>query len=280
MRKETFAMSSELQTYFQYFKEFDYPLGISISPEIFDSESFNTLKLLGFSEIAKDEWDAKKKTFRKVQVLSPTPVMQHYLDKNSLLGFQGKESLSLKTKNRIYKFQNRGILEFSERHLPWTLHLVESDDATSLFKAEFMHILNRIISWALIDYNCIGFWGVPVEEGLISMKATESKSEAFFIDLTNQRILTLDGAFTISSKLQILRLDSTLQPSSSRGMRPEELYSFLLHRSALFHPAGTHKQVKLAVSYLASHAKGLIWPRGSFTPRTDLDVVNALAKQV
>ena len=258
-------------TYFQYFKEHNYPLALCIDIETFGSECFNGLKLLGFSEITEEEWKGLKKSFIKVEVVLPAPSVSHYIKSSTLSGFKGKESLALKAKYKVYKLQGRGLLEFSDKQPRWIISLLAAETSSlDQFQSEFIHLMNRTISWALIKLSCVGFWGIPVTDGLIGMKPSESNSEAFFVDLKNQRILSVDGVIPLADKLQILRLDSTLR-DRSRGMKPEEVYSFLLHRAALFHPIGTHRQVKLAVTYLASYAKGIVWPKDSFNPRVNTD---------
>ena len=178
-------MNEEKQTYFQYFKEHGYPLTVGLNVAAHHKEVINSLELLGFTEMPKDDWvklDQANKELTHVDIKKPSPMLVGGIGTLSSAGSLGKESLSSKNGYKIYKFHGRCQMDFSEKFQVWRMNLL-CDTSEKTLRTDFCHIMNRIISWALMKENIVGFWGVPVEDGLIGMKASESASEAFFIDL-------------------------------------------------------------------------------------------------
>ena len=135
----------------------------------------------------------------------------------------------------------------------------------------FRSILNRYLSWALVPMGIIGFWGVPVDEGVVILSQDESEGEAVFVDVLNSSVLSLDGQKTVKGPFNILRLDSTLHDRNI-GMSREELISFMSQYCTYFDYSGLSYPVRQLIQHLSRVSIGLVYPRESFRPRTDLSM--------
>jgi hypothetical protein len=137
--------------------------------------------------------------------------------------------------------------------------------------SDYRCIINRYLSWALVSEGIIGFWGVPVEEGMVILKRKESQGEAVFIDVREGRTFSIDGATPMKPGFTILRLDSILKDKNITMSR-EQLISFLTVNSTFFDYQGLNVPVRQAIVSLAKIAEGIVHPRESFKPRTDLSL--------
>ena len=117
----------------------------------------------------------------------------------------------------------------------------------------------------------VGFWGVPVDEGVVVMKQHESRGESVYIDIKRQNVITVDGVKKIKGRFKVLRLDPTLK-GRNVAMTAEEFLSFLSFHCNYFDYVGPSLPIRQMITSLPSYAVGLVHPRESFKPRTDLSL--------
>ena len=132
-------------------------------------------------------------------------------------------------------------------------------------------VVNRFISWTLSSLGIVGFWGVPVDEGVVVMKQIESAAEAVYIDINERKLYSIDGERKIDSRFSILRLDSGLKDKNIR-MTPEQMMSFLFHHCTFLDYSGPSTPVRQVIQYLSKNIEGQIFPKESFRPRSDLSL--------
>jgi hypothetical protein len=103
------------------------------------------------------------------------------------------------------------------------------------------------------------------------LRRKEALGEAVFIDVREKRIFSIDGVTPMKSNFTILRLDSVLKDKNI-PMSNEELISFLTVNSTFFDYQGLNVPIRQAIQSLVKVAKGIVHPRESFKPRTDLSL--------
>jgi len=135
----------------------------------------------------------------------------------------------------------------------------------------FKVIINRYLSWAMAPLGLAGFWGVPVDEGMVVMSEQGSRGEATFVDLNNQRIISIEGQQKMKARFNILRLNNAIKGRNIR-MSQEELLSFLTMNSTYFDDHGLSVPIRQIIQMLTRAATGLIHPEESFRPRADLSL--------
>jgi hypothetical protein len=131
--------------------------------------------------------------------------------------------------------------------------------------------MNRYLSWALAPLGIIGLWGVPVDEGVVVMSQKNAGGEGVFIDINRRVIMGLDGVKPIKGRFQLLRLDSTLK-GRSITMSKEELLSFLMAHIIYFDYDGPSIPVRQMVQTLLTLARGIVYPRENYRPRSGLSL--------
>ncbi len=136
---------------------------------------------------------------------------------------------------------------------------------------DYKIILNRFLSWSLAPLGIVGFWGVPVDDGVVVMRQNKSQGEAVYLDIFNGNVISLDGYKKISARFKIMRLNSTLH-GRNIVMTNEELLSFLTTHVSYFDYSGPSVPVRQIIQAISKKFQGLLHPEESFRPRTDLSL--------
>lgn len=261
-------MSDKKFTYFQYRMELGYQVFLRFDDADFAKELKDTVEVLGFNEV--DSKKVKKIGFKrnKTRILKISRVGARVARRIDQVGHSGSmfgaESLQPQAGYDVYRYRGVGMMIFGENNYLWELGL--KDNLTEYDGIRI--VLTRFIGFALANQGVIGFWGVPVEEGFVVMKAKDAKAESIFVDVKKGLILTYNGAKPMQSNMQILRLDSSYKNEVS-VMRRETLLSFLSMNTCYFSYNGFEPQVKEALYEISSIAQGIIYPTENFKPRTD-----------
>ncbi len=270
------ATSAKKMVCFQYFKE----LGLPIYIQYCESELPIDLKQIlidhKFTQLDDkktltiDEQIEKTPNAKILNIEIASPILSTQILNFTETDSYGLESVTPKDGYNIYRYRGGCVLLYSFTLNEWKMGVLNSFlNESDLFS--FRSILNRYLSWALAPLGIIGFWGVPVEEGVVILNQAESEGEAVFIDVLNSTILSLDGSTQVRGPFNILRLDSTLH-GRNIGMRREELFSFLNQYCTYFDYSGLSYPVRQLIQHLSRLSTGIVYPRESFRPRTDLSM--------
>ena len=269
-------MNETSWTYFQYQKEQGLPVYIKVNLADFDPSLQAFLGQMRFEELSEREaldLESGLTPEFKGNILTMR-LANHSVARqiNSVAESDrwGVECITPKDGYKVYRHKGKALLVYSFAVGMWEMgchaNFGNEDDLS-----EYRSIINRYLSWALVPHGIIGFWGVPVEEGMVVLKKREALGEAVFIDVRRRRLLSVDGITKMKAHFTILRLDSVLRNRNIR-MTTVELVSFLSVNSTFFDYKGLSVPVRQAIQSFSKIAEGLVHPRESFKPRTDLSL--------
>lgn len=265
--------------YFQYHADRDYPvfLGIYAEDENFADSLTELIEQMNFRELSGTEVDDLQKTlsgnsFARLLKISPASFkVVRQIEAATHSDRYGAESILPKEGYKVYRFRDHALMVYSYAAEAWECGVTESFGVgeEGIFAART--VINRYLSWSLAPLGVVGFWGVPVQEGLVILKQKESQGEAVFLDIGNKYILSMDGKEKIPTRFKVLRLDTRLKGKNIK-MTSEELLSFLSVHTTYFDPGGNSLPIRQLLRAISRFGEGLIHPRESFQPRKDMTV--------
>lgn len=260
-------------TYYQYQKDLGLPIFVRADlgqfeqglPDLLEKMHFN---LLSSEEVKSVESSMLLKNSRMLTLSIVTSQIERQLAVVQETDLYGSESMTSNQGHQVYRFKNTALMMFASLAREWKMgifsHFGNDDDQLQEYS-----ILNRYLGLALAPFGIIGFWGVPVDEGVVVLKQSTSKGEAIYIDALGGNILSIDGNKKMNNKFSILKLSSSVQGMNKR-MSVEELFSFLSNYCTYFDSNGHSMAVRQSILKISKHHTGLIYPSASFRPRTDL----------
>lgn len=263
-------------TYFQYQIEQGLPVFIRADLAEFDASLAPFLMQMGFSEIENQEALALESTLESrftgnlLTLRIASASVERQINQVAEGDRYGCECITPKDGYKVYRFKSKALLVYSFGVGQWEMGCLSNFGEESAL-GDYRCIINRYLSWALVSEGIIGLWGVPVEEGMVVLRRKEALGEAVFIDVREKRIFSIDGVTPMKSNFTILRLDSVLKDKNI-PMSNEELISFLTVNSTFFDYQGLNVPIRQAIQSLVKVAKGIVHPRESFKPRTDLSL--------
>ena len=264
-------MSTNDFSYYKFRKDLDYQIYLRFEDFDFESKLVETLELMGFEKIERDE--VKKIAFYKdnTRVLKVTKAaarIHRKMDGQGLLKINEQECFQAMGLYDIYMYKNVAMMVLGEHNPLWELGIKATEDSFAL-----RVVFTRFLSMALASQGVIGFWGTPVDQGFVMMNQSESNSESVFIDIEKGHYMTFEGVNTIPVDLQILRLSPTLKDEALK-MPKESLYSFLSIKSVL--PLRRNKPEKYLQSLyeLTQVATGFDYPEMNFKSRLQVSYSN------
>ncbi|HLE12609.1 MAG: hypothetical protein A2504_04000 [Bdellovibrionales bacterium RIFOXYD12_FULL_39_22] len=262
--------------YFQFAKELEIPVYVkfiknSFSPNLATFLGKNKFTQLDAGEIAKlIKSIGLVRNMRILSMVLPTPTIAREIDRRGEDDLWGAESIVPRPGHKIYRYKKFGVMVYSFMSCEWQLAAFEDfggPENDGVYKV----IINRFLSWALAPLGVVGFWGVPVDEGVVIMRQNKSKGEAVYFDFFKNNIISLDGNKKLSARFKIMRLNSTLH-GRNVAMSAEELLSFLTTHTSYFDYNGPSVPVRQIIQALSKSVQGLLHPEESFRPRTDLSL--------
>lgn len=260
-------MSENKYSYYQYRKELGYEVYLRFEDFDFENQLAETLGVMGFDKVERTsikDHNVYQAHAKVLNIVRASAGVSRQIDRTDFVFDKyGPESFSKMGSYDVYRYKNVGMMILGEGSLLWELGLKTTSDSLAL-----KMILTRFLSFALCSSGVVGFWGVPVDDGFIVMSPKKARSESVFIDLKKSLILTFDGVKSISSELQILRLDSTLN-DSARRMKREDLLSFLSMNTTHLSYTGFDVNIKDTIYSLSQVATGYIYPEDNFKPRVE-----------
>ncbi|MCF8057734.1 MAG: hypothetical protein K9K67_00445 [Bacteriovoracaceae bacterium] len=270
-------MEDQEITYFQYHTDEDYPIYLSF--ENFGDDGFadslaNIVEQMNFRQMSGNEIDLaklelSKNSFARMLKIKPASFkVARQIDSAAHSDRYGLESILPKEGYKVYRYKGQALLVYSYAAEAWECGITDSfgENEEGIFAART--VLNRFLSWALAPLGVIGFWGVPVKEGLVVLRQKESQGEVVFFDLNKKKILSMDGVKSIPSRLKIMRLDNKLK-NRNILMSSEELMSFLSVHTSFLDPEGHSLPIRQLLQAVSRRGEGLIHPRESFQPRKE-----------
>lgn len=258
-------------TYFQYQKELDFPIFVacdlsSLDPFIEQLLIKNMFTKLMDAEAKDVPEKLTKSGARLLNIVEATPGVVRQIDVSRESDRYGLESITPKEGYRLYRLKGHALMVYSFASVEWEVgvfpHFGENEFASQI-------VINRFLGWALSSLGIIGFWGTPVEEGIIVMNQKNSEGEAVFVDIRRRKIFTKEGTKTMKGLISVIRLDNSLKGRNVK-MRNEELISFMSHYCTYFDFHGLSVPVRQMIHTLSKLSQGIIHPLESFKPRMDL----------
>lgn len=269
-------MEDKKYTYFQFQKDLELPIFVRVELNKFNAGLLSFLSQMRFIELsekeAKEVPDILNKNIyaRVLTFEEATSVVSRQIENSIESDRFGVESIIPKDNYRVYRHKGVSLMIYAFEHTEWTLG-VYNDFGNKENIMAYRSIINRYLSWTLAPLGIIGFWGVPVEEGMVVLKQKESEGEAVYLDIRKRKIISVDGVKKMPAQFKVLRLDPNIKGRNIR-MNSEELFSFLSVSTTYFDYAGHSVPVRQMLRTLSKLTDGLIHPKESFQPRTDLSL--------
>lgn len=264
------------KTYFQYQKELNLPIYLSVDLTSFDSGLGEFFAKQRFTKLSdKEEAEAlsaikKNNHARVLHIGEATPLVAKQIQSTMESDRYGSESIIPKEGYRVYRYKDLALMVYSFGAKEWQLGCYKDFGSTALVIPSRV-ILNRFLSWALVPHGILGLWGVGIDDGMVAQRPVDSKGEAIFIDIIGYRLLTIDGVKKLRSHFKILKLDPTLKNRNIK-MSNEELISFLSTHCSYLDSSGLSVPVRQLIRAISKMSDGLVHPQESFRPRTDLSL--------
>lgn len=264
-------------TYFGYNGlESKIPICIKLAESNFESSIKDFFISCGLLEINEKDIDSTLSSIINdqngriinVNIVSPVVAKQLYL--YDRLDSIGNESISYGRGYNTYRFAKTSLMIFSNTHKEWTLGVFPTFGSEEFF-CNSKIVLNRALTFALLPLGIIGFWGVPISEGVVVMSQLKSQGEAVFIDIFNNFIISQDEIKKIPVNFSIIKLDERLYKKNII-MDNSELIGFLDHFCTSFNGKGINGPIYFIILKIIEVCIGLKHPLESFKPRTSLSL--------
>ncbi len=230
----------------------------------------SVFKEMGFQNESKDE---DRFNGRTIKVLFTDVSSIRKLSASSAIPLQNQtgELVYRKLGHSVYVYRDFAAVIYSSQAKEWKCYLNGNPQLWNNIEMNilFKMVVGRILSLIFEKTSIVGFFGVPVEEGVVVMNAKEAKGEFVFFDVQNKKIITQDGVKSFDFPNKILRLETT-HSNYEKKMRPEELYSFLMARTALLSLGVNNLYQVNAIKKLTKLSEGVIFPEKSFKPRVSV----------
>jgi hypothetical protein len=239
--------------YFQFRKQFDYPIFLRFMHEELNPKFSHLLSELGFNELTENE--SKKIPLQRAQtrlltVQVASSRLQQQMTGSDLLDKYGSESLSIQAGTPVYTYRKVGIMALPTSKTLWDLALHSEISQTDQMIG-FRIILVRFLSQALADHGVLSYWGTVRDESLIVMKQLQSFGEAVFVDWNKKVLFSNGGEIKLNSHLKILRKDKDFNTAGS--MSREEIISFLSVSTCLLSFHGITQPMKRSIIEMSAH---------------------------
>ncbi|MBC7428291.1 MAG: hypothetical protein H7336_06750 [Bacteriovorax sp.] len=265
--------------YYQYQKDLNLPIYIALDPQNFASGLGDFLVSMQFTKLSEKEEPAalavmkKNNASRCLNFFEATPGVSRQMNATIESDRYGLESVIPKPGYNVYRYKEIGLMVYSFGVKVWEFGCY-NDFGSSKEPAKKLAartVINRFLSWSLVQQGILGLWGVTVDDGMVLQRASESKGEVVFVDFVGNKVLSLDGVKKLGPKFKVLRLDPTLRGRNIK-MTNEELLSFLSAHCSYMDYSGLSVPVRQMIQTLARMTEGFVHPEESFRPKTDLSL--------
>jgi hypothetical protein len=271
------SVTIEKYTYFQFGKKLGLPIYVRYRSTEFDPDIGGFLRSMKFEELSAKESDdvakqlEQKTNDSKMRVLTISeaslPVSRQIASAREGDKY-GPESILEKKGYSVYRFKNIAMMVYSLASSEW--HMGSFPDFGHVdMELQCRVVMNRFLSWALASHGIIGFWGTPVEGGVVVQRYGDSRGEAILFDIKNRMIMSMDGEKKMRYSFSFIKLDPTLR-NRSLEMKFEDLLSFLTVNCTYFGSKGLPASIRQMIQTLCRFSQGHIYPTENFQPRNEV----------
>jgi hypothetical protein len=270
------ATTNDKYMYFQFNKKLGLPVYARLHPTDFDPDIVSFLRVMRFDELTEKEGELV------VQKLDETPNARLLtINEASLLVARqiasaresdkyGPESIVMKSGYNVYRYKNVAMIVHSVASPEWRMGCFP-DFGNVDMEYQYRMVINRFLAWALAPLGIIGFWGTPVDEGVVIQRSFETRGEAVFFDVKERSFISQDGQKKMRYSFQIIKLDSNLA-NTSIELRFENLLSFLTVNTTYLGSLGLPTLVRQLIQTLCRVAQGQVYPKENFRPRQEAQI--------
>lgn len=257
-------------TYFQYASELDLPIFLGVHLGDFDSSLTGFLTQCGLTLMPQTDSEGIEARLQEENArvlrfeMAGTRVRTQICKRVESDRF-GEESLVPSDGYRVYRYRSLGLMVVSYGAQEWKMGVLPEFGTDDHLTASRM-VVNRYLSWALAPHGIAGFWGVPVEEGVVIDRPKHSEGEAIFFDVVRNRLLTSEGVRPFKSSFHIIRLDPFLK-DQFRPIARDEVMGFLSTYCTYFSLEGPSTPVRQVIQTMARQFETYRYPKESFQPR-------------
>lgn len=249
-------MEATKWTYFQYRKNYDYPVYIRFKQEELNPKFTHLLSEIGFNTLT--EVESKKIQLQRphtkiLTVQEASSRLQQQIMGSDILDKYGSESLSLQMGLPVYTYRKVGVMGVPMNKTLWDLALHPEISHTDQMVG-LRVIIVRFLSQALADQGVLCYWGTVKDDSVVIMKQAHSFGEAVLIDLNKKAVFSNGGEMKMGSSLKIVRKDKEVSFAST--MSREDLIGFMSVSTCLLSFNGITPSMKKAIYDLSSRATG------------------------
>jgi hypothetical protein len=177
-------MQNQKWHYFQFRKQYDYPVYLRFKQEDLNPKFSHLLAELGINELTDQESKKiplQRPHTRMLTVQFAGARLNQQLSGSDLLDKYGHEVLSIQAGTPVYTYRKVGMMALPTNKTLWDLALhSEISDTDQMIGLRI--ILVRFISQALAEQGVLCYWGTVKDETVIIMKQAQSFGEAVMID--------------------------------------------------------------------------------------------------
>jgi hypothetical protein len=268
-------------TYFQYHRDHRWPILIKFRIKDMNADLMRATSEMGFVQLVVDA-DVKNalkqvtenNLGRILTIREASTAVARQMESTLATDQFGPESLTTKDHYKVYRYKSNAFMVYSLSFKEWEMGVYSDFGKThenAANKIAHRTVMFRFLSWALAPFGVIGFWSVPVAEGVVIMKAHEARGEAVFVDVAARLVYTLDGTKKISGKFQFIRLDQTIK-GKQMALNQVEFASFLLACTTFLNTEGPTTPIRQLVNALSKSTVAVVLPRENFRPRQNADI--------
>jgi hypothetical protein len=213
------SVENEKFVYFQFNKKLNLPIYIRFIAQNFDPDITGFLRTMKFDELnekeSKDavERIAKVPGARLLTASEASVMVSRQIAASQESDKWGAESLVQKQGYSVYRYRNVAMIVFSLGTTEWRMGCF-SDFGHVDNELAYRIILNRFLSWSLISHGIVGFWGTPVEEGVVIQRSFETKGEVVYIDIKRNNLLSCEGEKKMKHNFTFIKLDNHIKNQS------------------------------------------------------------------
>ncbi len=243
-------------SYYQFRKNFDYPIFVRFKDEDSNSKLTHILSEMGFSLLSEHESRKVKLDRLSLRILTVQVAgsrLQQQINGPDLLDKYGSESLSLQAGMPIYTYRKVGVMGLPYGKNLWDLALHPDISHTDQMVG-IRVILVRFIAQSLSHEGLLCYWGTVKDDAVIVMKQGQSFGEAVIIDVSKRVVFSNGGEMKLGSTLKIIRKDKEVK--SPLKMNREDLIGFLSVSTCLLSFNGISSSMRKAIYDLSAHSSG------------------------
>ena len=245
-------------TYFQFCPDADIPvyIGLKMTFARFEQNVTEFLTKNNFVQIQEKniakELQKKHARLLWISQVSKAPLFQIINSKITDPGRQ--EDIIPASGYNLYRYKNQALMIYSQKANEWRLACMQNFGHQEELTASRI-ILARFLSQTLAPFSIVGFWGMPVDKGIVVVKKEESQGKTVFIYPDKNLLIANNNTFSIQERFKIIRFD-TLSRRKQSIMKKEELFGQLLYHCIRI--GDNTKPIRASIEKLVLISTGII----------------------